>query len=59
MSIGNEEITIIHSTSSVAALILVDKLSSYITLKNKKIKVHLNKMNLNPINQTLKFLVLQ
>ncbi len=38
MSIGNEEITIIHSTSSVAALILVDKLSSYITLKNKKIK---------------------
>lgn len=38
LSIGNQDISIIHSVLSVSVLILIDKISSYITLKNKKIK---------------------
>lgn len=38
LSIGNDEINFFHSVISVSVLILVDKLGSYITLKNKDIK---------------------
>ncbi len=38
ISIGNDEINFFHSVISVSVLILVDKLGSYVTLKNKKIK---------------------
>lgn len=38
LSIGNDEINFYHSVVSVSVLVLVDKLGSYVTLKNKKIK---------------------